>query len=245
MRVDKEFVLREIAGDYIIIPTGKTVLEFNGLITVNEVGVSIWNMLQKEVTFDKLVQGILDEYDVEEQVAREDIREFLDKLIAGGILNAETRHFFAYVPQGNTILSGTIAENMRMVKEDATDEEIIEALKIACAWEFVEKLPDTINSALGERGRGLSEGQAQRISIARAVLRNAPILLLDEATSALDVTTERKVLRNIIEQKPNKTCIVTTHRPSVLNMCQRVYRVMETKVTELDEEESSRMAMDF
>lgn len=71
------------------------------------------------------------------------------------------------------------------------------------------------------------------------------ILLLDEATSALDVTTERKVLRNIIEQKPNKTCIVTTHRPSVLNMCQRVYRVMETKVTELDEEESSRMAMDF
>lgn len=161
------------------------------------------------------------------------------------VLNAETRHFFAYVPQGNTILSGTIAENMRMVKEDATDEEIIEALKIACAWEFVEKLPDTINSALGERGRGLSEGQAQRISIARAVLRNAPILLLDEATSALDVTTERKVLRNIIEQKPNKTCIVTTHRPSVLNMCQRVYRVMETKVTELDEEESSRMAIDF
>lgn len=79
----------------------------------------------------------------------------------------------------------------------------------------------------------------------RAVLRNAPILLLDEATSALDVTTERKVLRNIIEQKPNKTCIVTTHRPSVLNMCQRVYRVMETKVTELDEEESSRMAIDF
>ena len=85
----KKFVLREIAGDYIIIPTGKTVLEFNGLITVNEVGVSIWNMLQKEVTFDKLVQGILDEYDVEEQVAREDIREFLDKLIAGGILKAD------------------------------------------------------------------------------------------------------------------------------------------------------------
>mgnify|MGYP000917778549 FL=1 len=82
-------MLREIAGDYIIIPTGKTVLEFNGLITVNEVGVSIWNMLQKEVTFDKLVQGILDEYDVEEQIAREDIREFLDKLIAGGILKAD------------------------------------------------------------------------------------------------------------------------------------------------------------
>ena len=160
-------------------------------------------------------------------------------------MNAETRHLFAYVPQGNTILSGTIAENMRMVKEDATDEEIIEALKVSCAWDFVEKMPDTIQSKIGERGRGFSEGQAQRIAIARAVLRDAPILLLDEATSALDVTTERRVLRNIISQKPNKTCIVTTHRPSVLNMCQRVYRVMETKVTELSEEEAGKMAIDF
>ena len=160
-------------------------------------------------------------------------------------LNAETRHFFAYVPQGNTILAGTIAENMRMVKEDAAEEEIIEALKIACAWEFVERLPETIHTAIGERGRGLSEGQAQRLAIARAVLRDAPLLLLDEATSALDVTTERKVLRNIVQQRPNKTCIVTTHRPSVLSLCQRVYRVVDTRVTELSEEESAKMAMDF
>ena len=160
-------------------------------------------------------------------------------------MNADIRHLFTYVPQGNTILSGTIAENMRTVKEDATDDEIIGALKISCAWDFVKDLEDTINSKVGERGRGLSEGQAQRIAIARAVLRDAPILLLDEATSALDVTTERNVLKNIVQQHPNKTCIVTTHRPSVLNMCHRVYRVMETKVTELSEEESSRMAMDF
>ena len=160
-------------------------------------------------------------------------------------LNVETRHFFAYVPQGNTILAGTIAENMRMVKEDAAEEEIIEALKIACAWEFVERLPETIHTAIGERGRGLSEGQAQRLAIARAVLRDAPLLLLDEATSALDVTTERKVLRNIVQQRPNKTCIVTTHRPSVLSLCQRVYRVVDTRVTELSEEESAKMAMDF
>ena len=160
-------------------------------------------------------------------------------------MNADTRHLFAYVPQGNTILSGTIAENMRMAKEDATDEEIVEALKMACAWEFVEKLPETFNSKIGEKGRGFSEGQTQRIAIARAILRDAPILLLDEATSALDVTTERKVLKNIIQQRPNKTCIVTTHRPTVLNMCQRVYRVLQTKVTELSEAESSRMAMDF
>lgn len=160
-------------------------------------------------------------------------------------MSADIRKFFSYVPQGNTMLAGTIAENLRMVKEDATDEELIEALKTACAWDFVEKLPKGINNPVGERGRGLSEGQAQRVAIARAVLRDAPILLLDEATSALDVTTERKVLRNIIRQHPNKTCIVTTHRPSVLNMCQRVYRVMEKKVTALSEEESSRMAMDF
>ena len=86
MKVSKEFVLREIAGDYIIIPTGKTVLEFNGLITVNEVGVSLWKMLQEEATFEELVKGVLDEYDVEEAVARKDIQEFLDRLIEGGII---------------------------------------------------------------------------------------------------------------------------------------------------------------
>ena len=86
MRIEKEFVLREIAGDYIIIPTGSTVLDFNGLITVNEVGVTLWNMLQEEVTMDELVAGILEEYDVSEEVAREDIQEFLDTLTQNGIL---------------------------------------------------------------------------------------------------------------------------------------------------------------
>ena len=160
-------------------------------------------------------------------------------------INADTRRYFAYVPQGNTLLSGTVAENMRMVKEDATDEEIIGALKTACAWDFVRKLDGGIDGKLGERGRGVSEGQAQRIAIARAVLRDAPVLLLDEATSALDIETERQVLRNIILQRPNKTCIVTTHRPSVLNMCQRVYRVVDGRVTRLSEEESAKMVMDF
>ena len=89
MRIDKEFVLREIADEYIIIPIGKTVLEFNGLVTVNEVGVSIWKMLQEKVTFDDIVQGILNEYDVEEEVAREDVQEFLDTLINGGILKKD------------------------------------------------------------------------------------------------------------------------------------------------------------
>lgn len=160
-------------------------------------------------------------------------------------LDASTRSLFAYVPQGNTIFSGTIAENLRMVKEDASDEEIIKALKSACAYEFVSRLEGGINAKIGARGQGLSEGQCQRIAIARALLREAPILLLDEATSALDVSTERKVLNNIMINHPNKTCIVTTHRPSVLNMCQRVYRVMDTRLKVLSEEESAKMAMDF
>lgn len=160
-------------------------------------------------------------------------------------LDASTRPLFAYVPQGNTIFSGTIAENLRMVKQDASDEEIINALKSACAYDFVMRLKDGINAKIGARGQGLSEGQAQRIAIARALLKDAPILLLDEATSALDVTTERKVLQNIIINHPSKVCIVTTHRPSVLNMCQRVYRVMDTKLTVLSEEESAKMAIDF
>ena len=159
--------------------------------------------------------------------------------------NAETRRCFSYVPQGNTLLSGTVAENLRMGKEDATDEELEQALRIACAWDFVSRMPQGLESCLGERGRGLSEGQTQRLAIARAVLRDAPVLLLDEATSALDTETERQVLQNILCHAPDKTCIVTTHRPSVLNLCSRVYRVMDGQLRELDRKESARMAMDF
>lgn len=86
MKIDRNFVLREIADECIIIPTGKTALKFNGLITVNEIGLELWKMLQEEVTFEDLLQGIMEEYDVEEDVAKEDIQEFLDKLIQGGIL---------------------------------------------------------------------------------------------------------------------------------------------------------------
>lgn len=160
-------------------------------------------------------------------------------------VNAETRHLFSYVPQGNTILSGTIADNLRMVKEDATNQELEEALRLACAWEFVSRMPEGIHSSVGERGRGLSEGQAQRLAIARAVLKDAPVLLLDEATSALDVATERQVLRNLMTGRPNRTVIVTTHRPSVLGMCRRVYRIVDRQVRELDREESERLSMDF
>ena len=144
---------------------------------------------------------------------------------AGWDMNADARRFFSYVPQGNSILGGTVEENLRMVRQNATEDEIVAALKAACAWDFVSELPEGIHTKLGERGHGLSEGQAQRVAIARAVLRGAPVLLLDEATSALDIQTERKVLRNILDNEPNRTILLTTHRPAVLGMCSRVYRV--------------------
>ncbi|MGB8454369.1 MAG: ABC transporter ATP-binding protein [Anaerocolumna sp.] len=146
---------------------------------------------------------------------------------------ASIRTLIAYVPQGNTLFSGTITYNLKLGCTEATEEEQIAALQGADAWEFVEKLPEGIYTLIGERGLGLSEGQAQRIAIARALLRKTPILLLDEATSALDAETERKVLKAITELKPQRTCIVITHRPSMLEYCQRVWKISNGELLEL------------
>lgn len=160
-------------------------------------------------------------------------------------ISPSTRRLFSYVPQGNTMFSGTIAENMRNVREDASDKDIQDALKLACAWEFVDKLPEGINSRISERGGGFSEGQSQRLSIARALLRHSPILLLDEATSALDVATERRVLKNIMQDEYPRTCIVTTHRPTVLSICNRVYAIRNKHCEALSDEEIQYMSKDF
>ena len=131
---------------------------------------------------------------------------------------AAMRRLFAYVPQGNTLFSGTLRENLAMFTESATDAEIMEAAELACIASFIVELPDGLNTVIGERGIGLSEGQAQRIAVARALLSRAPILLLDECTSALDEATEAKMLQNIASLR-EKTCLIVTHRRAALQIC--------------------------
>jgi ABC-type multidrug transport system fused ATPase/permease subunit len=130
---------------------------------------------------------------------------------------------FVYVPQGNTLLSGTLRENLLLGRLDATDEEMREALQLACA-DFVDELPDGLDTKFSEQGGGLSEGQAQRIAIARALLRPGSIMLLDEATSALDATTEEQVLSNILKQH-SRTVIFVTHRPAVISYCDQILNI--------------------
>ncbi len=153
----------------------------------------------------------------------------IDVIAADGSLSASvsesTRRLCAYVPQGNSIFSGTVESNLRSVAPDATEEDIINALKVADAWEFISELPDTYRTKLSERGLNFSEGQLQRLSIARAILRNAPILIMDEATSALDVDTEARVLKNLMTANPHRICLITTHRASMLEYSDLVFRV--------------------
>lgn len=141
-------------------------------------------------------------------------------------LSSLLRCNFVYVPQGNTLMSGTIRDNLRLGKLNATPEEIEMALEKACA-DFVYSLPDGLDTVCSESGGGLSEGQAQRISIARALLRDRSIMLFDEATSALDPDTERQLLRNILENH-DKTILFITHRPAVVDYCDRTLRIERT-----------------
>ena len=138
-------------------------------------------------------------------------------------LSPRLRCNFVYVPQGNTLMSGTIRDNLRLGKLDATDEEMEEALKKSCA-EFVLELPDGLNTYCSETGGGLSEGQAQRIAIARALLRDRGIMLFDEATSALDPETERQLLKNILASH-DRTVIFITHRPAVVDYCDQTLMI--------------------
>ena len=138
-------------------------------------------------------------------------------------LSPRLRCNFVYVPQGNTLMSGSIRDNLRLGRLDATDEEIYEALRAACA-DFVQELPDGLDTSCSESGGGLSEGQAQRIAIARALLRNRSVMLFDEATSALDPETEKQLLHNILAHH-DKTIIFITHRPAVVDYCDQTLKI--------------------
>jgi ATP-binding cassette subfamily B protein len=144
-------------------------------------------------------------------------------------IDAGMRRLFSYVPQGNMILSGTIRDNITFFCEDIDEQGVIESAKTACIMDFISELPKGLDTIIGERGIGLSEGQIQRIAIARALASKAPILLLDEATSALDVATEKQLLNNLRRIK-NKTCIFISHREATIADCDRVLKVQNKRI---------------
>lgn len=159
-------------------------------------------------------------------------------------VDANLRNFISYVPQGNTLFSGTIRENLLNGNEKASTEEIKNAASAACAWDFIEGLEKGLDTEIGEHGLGLSEGQAQRLSIARALLRKAPLLILDEATSALDMDTELKVLLSIQNLNPKPTSIIITHRPSALSICDRILKLENGSLYEMPVKTGTEVALE-
>lgn len=157
---------------------------------------------------------------------------FYDHTGAQEVVSRSTRRLISYVPQGNSLYSGTLLDNLHMGKADATEEEIWEALEIADAADFVRHLPQGLRAVIQERAGGLSEGQAQRIAIARAILKDAPFLILDEATSALDEKTEATMLSRLSKSKRMRTCIVITHRTAMLQYCTRALEIADARIYE-------------
>lgn len=154
---------------------------------------------------------------------------------AGGTeqANAATRRHIAYVPQGITLLSGSVADSLREGKNDATEAEMWEALERAEAAGFIRESPEGLDSAILENAGGFSEGQAQRIAIARALIKNAPVLIFDEATSALDSETESRILPRLASMERRPTCLIITHRRAMLRFCDRAVETSGGRVNEI------------
>ncbi|WP_308618011.1 ABC transporter ATP-binding protein [uncultured Eubacterium sp.] len=144
-------------------------------------------------------------------------------------VDCHTRRMFSYVPQGNFLMSGSIKDNLTFINSNVTDEEIKNAVRISCADQFVYDLPDGLDTVIGERGIGLSEGQLQRLAIARSILSKSPIMLLDEATSALDEATELRFLKNLKEIQ-DKTCIIVSHKTAALEICNKHIQIIDGKI---------------
>lgn len=146
------------------------------------------------------------------------------------LLGRDTRELFTYVPQGNLLFSGTVKDNICcMCGERPAEERLLRAVKVSCVNEYLECLPDGLDTVVGERGYGLSEGQIQRIAIARALMSDAPVIILDEATSALDEELEIKILRNI-RDIPGKTCLIASHRPAAEQFCEWIWNIDHGKI---------------
>ena len=160
-------------------------------------------------------------------------------------INRNYRELISYVPQGNTLFSGSIRDNLKYGNPNASDDEIKVALSNACALDFVNELENGLDTMIGEKGVGISEGQAQRIAIARSFLRERPILILDEATSALDPETEVNVLKAVRELPTKPTCIIITHRPSALNICNRIMKLEKGHLREVSRESILEVASEL
>ncbi|WP_195515228.1 ABC transporter ATP-binding protein [Paraclostridium bifermentans] len=160
-------------------------------------------------------------------------------------INRNYRELISYVPQGNTLFSGSIRDNLKYGNPNASDDEIKAALSNACALDFVNELEDDLDTMIGEKGVGISEGQAQRIAIARSFLRERPILILDEATSALDPETEVNVLKAVRALPTKPTCIIITHRPSALNICNRIIKLEKGNLREVSRESILEVASEL
>ena len=145
------------------------------------------------------------------------------------VADKSTRPLFSYVPQGNLLLSGTLREAVTICKSDATDEEISFALSVSCADKFIKDFPLGLDTVIGEKGFGLSEGQVQRLAVARAILSGEPVILLDEATSALDEETEKELLQNI-KNLENKTCIIISHKKAAYDICNKEIKIENKKI---------------
>ncbi|MDE6470527.1 MAG: ABC transporter ATP-binding protein/permease [Eubacterium sp.] len=146
-------------------------------------------------------------------------------------VDKNTRRLFSYVPQGNMVISGTIRDNLTFINDNVTSAELDEAVRISCAKQFIDELPQGIDTVIGEKGMGLSEGQIQRLAIARSLLAKSPILLLDEATSALDEETEKQFLMNL-KELDNVTCIIVSHKTAALEICNKHIQINNGKIVE-------------
>lgn len=215
--------LKCIKADSISFAYDKEVIFSNASVTIEPSSLIVITGISGigKSTLLKLILGILNPDSGEIRIELNNGQSYIS--------DASMRNLFAYVPQGNMILSGTVRENITFMSQEVSEEKIIDAAKLACIYDVISDMPDGFDTLLGEGGCGLSEGQVQRLAVARAIYAGAPILLLDEATSALDEKTEQEMLINI--KKSGKTCIIISHKECAVNMADKIITIDNGKIS--------------